>query len=231
MGGKTAEEIHIGKVRIALETAVDWLRDYTDAENNKTRSSPYAYPAYDDYERDNNLPNQLTDADLLAPVLLNVGLSIRAFYGLQRIKPALNEGLASSHLQHPLADLDDLQIAATVRPLYGVLDDSQNRPRGVKATTLSKILHRKAPQCLVLHDKWVRACYVGDQAPVPRAKKRSWADYMTAITTAIANDIRDQPSEFAQLDAATDTPGRLSQVRLLDILAWKSQGNPSLAAY
>jgi hypothetical protein len=89
---------------------------------------------------------------------------------------------------------------------------------------LSKILHRKAPQSLVLHDRWVWACYVGDSGPVPRARDRSWADYMTAVTTAIGEDIRTQSHAFAQLDAATGARGQLSYVRLLDILAWKSQG-------
>ena len=47
----TAEHVRVGKVQIALETAVDSVRDYTDAEVNATRPDPYAYPAYDEYER------------------------------------------------------------------------------------------------------------------------------------------------------------------------------------
>lgn len=83
----------------------------------------------------------------------------------------------------------------------------------------------------MLHDRWVRACYVGDGGPVPRADDRSWADYMTAITAAIGHDIRTQRSAFEVLDAATSTPGALTSVRLLDILAWMSQGKtPSEAA-
>jgi hypothetical protein len=227
MSTETAEKIRVGKVRIALRTAVDWVRDYTDASNT-TRSAPYAYPAYDLYEQENNDPRRLSDADLLAPVLLNVRLSIRAFYSLQRIRGAVENGLANEDLQRPLAEFDESErIAGMVKPLYRPLDDMEGEHSGVEGTTLSKVLHRKAPQSLVLHDKWVHACYVGDSGPVPPARRgsRSWADYMTAITIAIGEDIRNQPDEFAQLDAATGAPGRLSQVRLLDILAWKSQGN------
>jgi hypothetical protein len=225
MSAKMAEKVRVGNVQIAQETAVGWVRDYTDAERNTARPNPYAYPAYDEYERENNDPRRLTDADLLAPVLLNVGLSIRAFYGLQRIRGTLEKGLANEDLRRPLAEIDNPErVAGMVKPLYGVLDNSQTKPWGVKGTTLSKILHRKAPQSLVLHDKWVRACYVGDNGPVPRARDRSWADYMVAVTTAIGEDIRTQPGAFAQLDAATGAAGRLSHVRLLDILAWKSQG-------
>jgi hypothetical protein len=38
---------------------------------------------------------------------------------------------------------------------------------------------------------------------------------MTAITLAIRDDIRSQPDAFELLDAATSSPGQLTQVRLL----------------
>ena len=112
-----------------------------------------------------------------------------------------------------------------VRPLYEVLDETP-RPHGVLHTTLSKILHRKRRQSIVLHDRWIRACYLGTDT-VPHADHRPFADYMVAITTAIGADIREQPEAFAALDAATSTPGDLTPVRLLDIVAWKSRGTSS----
>jgi hypothetical protein len=225
------DHVRIGGVQIHLDTAEQWVRDYTDAAANSTRSAPYAYPAYDEYNSEHNDPHRLTDADLLAPVLLNVGLSIRSFYGLQRLRDRLEDGLANNDLRRPLAEIEDLRcISAMVKPLYGVLDDPGAKPWGVEGTTLSKVLHRKASQSLVLHDRWVRACYVGDDSPVPFARSRTWADYMTAITAAISEDIRTQPAAFARLDAATGKPGRLSHVRLLDILAWKSRGESAASA-
>ena len=94
----------------------------------------------------------------------------------------------------------------------------------MKATTLSKVLHRKRPNSIVLHDKWVNACYVGTDGPVARTKNRSWAEYMVAITLAIGHDIRTQQDKFKMLDQAASSPGELTQVRLLDIVAWRSKG-------
>ncbi len=213
-------------MQIPLATAVAWLRDYTNEEKTIGSSAPYAYPAYDRYAEATNDPLRLTDGDLLAPVLLNVRLSVRSFYALQRCRQHLQEGLANEDLALPLAEIEDPErITAMVKPLYTALDDPASKPWGVKGTTLSKVLHRKRPQSLVLHDVWVHACYVGDDGPVPRANERSWADYMTAVTHAIGNDIRSQQAKFDQLDKAADKPGALSHVRLLDILAWKSQGH------
>lgn len=136
----------------------------------------------------------------------------------------LEEALRHPGLERPLDEADAATVTATVAPLYAVLDDPTTKPWNANATTLSKVLHRKRPHALVLHDRWVQACYLGDGGPVPRAEERSWADYMTAITTAIGHDIRTQRSAFEALDAATSTPGELTPVRLLDILAWMSQG-------
>lgn len=222
----TGETLRVGAVSIAFTTAQEWVRTYTTRDT--TGAQPYAYPAYDLYQPDDNPPDRLTDADLLAPGLLNVPVKIRSFYGLQRIRPELEKALAHPGLDTPLTEADPDTIADTVGPLYEVLDDPDTKPWGVEGTTLSKILHRKRPRTLVLHDKWVRACYVGTtgEHPVPQVQQRSWAEYMTLITGAIAEDLRTQTATFAALDALTPVPGELSDVRLLDILAWTSQGRP-----
>jgi hypothetical protein len=219
-----ANDIRIGGVSVPFATAQRWVGEYTSVENSWS-TNPYAYPAYDRYEGERNDPRRLTDADLLAPGLLNVPVKIRSYYGLQRVRHDLEAGLANDDLGLALAEIDDpTRVAAMVRPLYGVLDDPRRRPWNVNATTLSKVLHRKRPQSLVLHDKWVNACYVGDHGPVGRAKDRTWADYMVEITVAIGNDIRNQLQVFQLLDESTSVPGELTHVRLLDILAWKSRG-------
>jgi Family of unknown function (DUF6308) len=226
MSTKAEGDIRVGHVQVPMATATGWVRDYTNAEKNTTGSAPYAYPAYDRYSKVSNDPLLLTDGDFLAPVLLNVRLSIRSFYALQRSREVLEECLANEDLARPLAEIEDPdRIDAMVKPLYAVLDDPATKPWGVEGTTLSKVLHRKRPQSLVLHDVWVRACYVSDNGPVPRARKRSWADYMAAVTRAIGDDIRTQKTQFERLDEASREPGELSPVRLLDILAWKSQGH------
>ena len=218
------EQIRVGKVRVSLGTATAWVAQYTRAERAGSRS-PYSYPAYDLFEKDHNERFRLSDADLLAPGLLNVPVKVRSYYGLLRIRPRLEQALANQDLEVPLAEIDSpARIAEMVKPLYAVLDDPDEKPWGVNGTTLSKVLHRKRPQSVVLHDRWVRACYVGKDAPVPKDKSRSWADYMAALTWAIGDDLRAQAEQFKALDAATSCPGQLSQVRLLDIVAWTSKG-------
>lgn len=226
-----ADDVRIGGVSVPLATAQRWVGEYTSVQN-ASAANPYAYPAYDRYERERNDPRRLRDADLLAPGLLNVPVKIRSYYDLQRIRADLEAGLANDDLGVALAEIDDpVRVAAMVKPLYRVLDDPQRRPWNVNATTLSKVLHRKRPNSLVLHDKWVNACYVGANGPVERVQNRSWADYMVEITRAIGYDIRTQREAFNLLDEATSAPGELTHVRILDILAWKSKGaTPSEAA-
>ena len=168
---------------------------------------PYAFPAYDCYDGGTAEPDRLTDGDLLAPGLLNVPVKIRSFYGLQRVRGRLEEALRQPILERPLADVEDPEgLRTAVRALYDVLDDPNMRPWGVGGTTLSKVLHRKRPHSVVLHDRWVHACYVGDGAPVPRAPDRTWADYMVLITNAIRGDIVSQPEAFGGLRAAAGEP-------------------------
>lgn len=224
MRASALEHVRVGCVSIPVATAQQWVAEYTDIANVIAKK-PYAFPAYDRYESNRNDPLHLTDADLLAPGLLNVPIKIRSYYGLQRIRSEIEAGLANPDLEKPLAYLDspDL-IASVVKPLYAPLDDPQRKPWNVNATTLSKVLHRKRPECLVLHDTWVRKCYVGPSGPIAQAVGRSWADYMTEITVAIGNDIRTQQDAFSMLDAAMGSSEKLSYVRLLDIVAWMSQG-------
>lgn len=219
----TVDVVRVGQFPIELATAVDWVRAYTDAESNRTARKPFAYPAYDCFGRDSNHPGTLTDGDLLAPMLLNVGISIRSYYGLQLVRSQLESVLADDELAKDLAKLSDDTIMATAAGIYKVLDE-ESAPFGIQGTTLSKIVHRKRPASLPLHDIWVRTCYVGHDAPVPlvpKGQKRTWAEYMGLISVAIAEDLRSQEDAFHQLQAqslATAPP--LTDLRLLDILAW-----------
>ncbi len=217
-------QVRVGHVEISLDTAAAWIAEYTDVNVNVSSDRPYAFPAYDRYDGGTTERDTLTDGDLLAPVLLNVQVKIRTFYGLQRIRSVLEAGLAHPALEEPLATADFDDVAAAVRALYGVLDEDE-APWGLGGTTLSKVLHRKRPHALVLHDRWIWNCYVGEGALVPSARRgtRSWADYMVLVTEAIGNDIASQPEAFARLRKATSE--EVSDVRLLDILAWKSKGD------
>ncbi len=215
------DHVRVGGVSISMRVAAAWIHQYTDPRHIGS-TTPYAFPAYDRYQAVDRAPLSLSDADLLAPVLLNVAPSLRAYYALQRVRPRLEAALAHPLLEQPLAGLSEGEIDEVVGPLYSVLDDPAARPWGVGGTTLSKILHRKRPEPLVLHDQWVRACYVGEGRPVPATRRRTWGDYMTLVSTAIWQDLRTQASIFEQL--SQEVRGELSHVRLLDILAWRSRG-------
>ena len=212
--------VRVGQFEVPIDKAMSWVSAYTDGETNRVSPEPFAYPAYDRYNSHANDPAVLQDADLMAPGPLNVPVKIRSFYGLQSVRDELEAGLARSELANPMADLPDELIAELVGNLYAVLDDRGKKPWGVNATTLSKVLHRKRPASLALHDKWVQACYLGDHGPVLRVKTRSWAAYMVAVSHAIAKDLRGQPRQFEQLQTACNAQPALSDLRLLDILAW-----------
>lgn len=222
MDDQQVGDIRIGGLTIPFSKAKSWVAEYTGANDTNVKK-PFAYPAYDCYEVERNDPRRLTDADLLAPGLLNVPVKIRSYYGLQAIRDDLETALANEDLALPLADIDDPdRVVSMIKPLYSVLDGPR-RPWNVWATTLSKVLHRKRPESVVLHDRWVHACYAGKKGPVVRDKGRSWSDYMVAITLAIRHDVSTQRDAFVLLDEATGE-NRLTHVRLLDIVAWSSKG-------
>lgn len=215
-------DISIGQVSIPFDDALQWIREYTDPVRS-TSKNPFAYPAYDALDTGSDV-NHLNDGDLLACTLLNVRLSASAFYRFQSMRSDLQAGLASHH-DAPLVDLDSAEITAKVRALYDVLDAdrAEHGTRGQSGTTLSKILHRKHPESLPLHDKWVRQCYLGTEA-VPRVRTRSWADYMVLVTVGMKDDLLRHRSEFHALRNAVQGPSHLTDLRLLDILAWTSKG-------
>ena len=217
-----SDSLRIGRFTVELDVASEWVREYTDAETNASSNDPYAYPAYDGYESSSNEPGTLTDGDLLAPVLLNVDIGIRSYYGLKKVRTELESVLAEPRLAENLADLSDEEIAASATGIYEVLDGDM-APSGIGGTKLSKIVHRKRPASLALHDKWVHACYVGPDGPVVPARKgeRTWAEYMSQLTIAIATDLRSQRTEFSWLQerSLAESPP-LTDLRLLDILAW-----------
>lgn len=204
-----------------MDTATRLVTDYT-SRDERFAKSPYAYPAYDDYCK-HNAPDELTDADLLAPVLLNVQVKIRSFYDLQKARGRLQDGLKKIPRFVDLVDIEKREIEEMVSSLYKVLDCPDTKPWGVSVTTLSKILHRKRPESLVLHDKWVEKCYLGgNHGQFQAVKGRRKVDYMVALSLAIARDIKDQRELFDALAGSASCD--LTHVRILDILAWMSKG-------
>jgi hypothetical protein len=215
------DRINIGKFRdVSLAAAIEWIDSYTNGTKNRTSKNPYAYPAYDLFDADQNQPATLRDGDLLAPTLLNVSVTIRSFYALQARRERLEACLRHEDLARPLAELKNERIHQLIGPLFSVLDDPGGGPWGVGGTTLSKVLHRKRPASIPLHDSWVHACYVGDGAPLQADKSRSWAEYMSELAVAMATDLRENSQQFSLLQESSRAAPRLTDLRLLDILAW-----------
>lgn len=221
--GQAMEPIRVGVVTIPFPTADAWIQEYTDPKG-KNSTSPYAYPAYDFLDTA-SAPDEVNDGDLLAPVLLNVRPTASAFYRLQAIKSPLAVSLSHRALGEDLASLSDAQIRDAIRPVYAILDNERAEfgRRGLSGTTLSKVVHRKRPKALCLHDKWVEKCYVGDGRPVPQSKGRSWADYMVLLSIAMREDLTRDQEQFKQLRSSV-LGEPVSDLRLLDILAWRSKG-------
>lgn len=219
-----SELLRVGHAIVPFEQALSWTRPYLDAAQNRRTAKPFAFPAYDEYEVKHNDPERLSDADLLAPVLLNVGISIRSYYALQAIREPLNTVL------HDIGDLtlieaSDKQVSDLVSRSYSVLDHPATRPPGIKGTKLSKILHRKRPDFLVLHDTWVQNCYLGtNTVPVVERGRRTWTEYMVLISLAIRDDLVTQQDAWRELLAASSPTSEptTTLVRLLDIVAWRA---------
>lgn len=210
-----AARLRIGDREVAIGQAESWLRDYT--KGDRTLKRPYSFPAYDHYQPDSD-PGKLSDADLLAPMLLNVGMSVRAFYDLQKVTDRLEHGLAAIACDLILETATEGKVQESVAALYGVIDKRGDKPRDVRVTRLSKILHRKRPQFLVLNDRRVRTCY---QQTIEYPKKgRPWSQYMVDLSLAIRRDLRSQRTAFDLLATAVQSAGPISRVRLLDVLAW-----------
>jgi len=214
--GGDMTKLTIGNRTVALDTAIEWVRDYTSTPANPKK--PYAYPAYDTY--DTGASDLLVDADLLAPVLLNVRLSIAGYESLQRMTAMLNEKLA--HIA-PDASILDTSPLKSVGGLYTPLDE-RPRPHGIKGTTLSKVLHRKRPGFIPLFDREVRACYAeihgGTPARIPPDRSRSWSEYMGLIADEIRNDLLASRSGWDEVASANKGDHPITTLRCFDIVAW-----------
>ena len=197
----------VGSKSIAVETAVERVVEYVTSDD-------YLFGTYDSYCT-NNDPNVLADGDLLAPLLLNVQVSVRSYRKLQRWRPQLEQALA----QLPAVDLQDATEADIdrVAACFEVLD---GEPR--MGVTLAKVLHRKHPRLLPLYDRKVYACYVPER--VCAAKDRTWSDFIRLLAREMQVDLAGQREAWYDICSAANrervSQPRLTPLRALDVLAW-----------
>ena len=214
----------VGGHRIPMATAIEWTAAYFDEKANTEAAAakgrkPYAYPVYDRMDTGSGL-NQLNDGDLLAPLLLNVGPTIKAVFSLQAVRPRLEAVLASIPQG---ATLQAAVIKGSHREpfqaLGGLLDRVGGVP-GVGGTILMKILHRKRPLFIPLYDTQVYAAYCGttNGYPLHPNPKRTWAEFFTLLAESMAKDIDSQPEQWKSL--ASVAPDDVTLLRILDVVAW-----------
>jgi hypothetical protein len=211
-------EVRVGGARIPVDTALAWATMYLQPGHGI-----WAYPAYDGYQPSDT--PELSDADLLAPVLLNVRLSLRAYYGLQARRGDLDAILGRIDPEMSLASATDTDLQL-IGDLFRVLDDSPIH--GVRATILAKVLHRRRPSFVPLYDSHIRRCYQDRPdpltAPVPFVPGRGWADFMIELAGAMRKDLQEQETVWADIAQLASQPP-ITSLRALDIIGWFAGGH------
>jgi hypothetical protein len=211
--------LRVGGVEVDRDAALEHARRYL------TDGAGWAYPSYDGFDAE-HATGPLTDADFLAPILLNVNqLKIRTYEALQAQRQPLDEVLAHipPDLDLAVANADELNRLGS---LFGVLDGEGIH--GAQGTVLAKVLHRKRPHFIPLYDERVRAVYQRVPCgPVPRVRGRSWRAFMVVFAGAVQHDLREEAAFWARI--ADMAPGpTIPPLRALDIVAWWA-GRPGAA--
>jgi hypothetical protein len=205
-------KLHVGGRQIDRSEAMEFATTYL------TDGTGWGYPSYDDYER-RRARGPLTQADLLAPVLLNVGrtYNLKMYQALVNAIPRLQDHLDHIPADARLADAtaDELTLLGE---LFAVLDGQGLR--GSRGTVLAKILHRKRPDFIPLYDKYVDRVYRGPSpAPIQPDRRRTWREFMILFGRAVQRDLRAEQRFWEEVVALAPHPA-ISDVRALDIVAW-----------
>ena len=203
--------LRIGGVRIDRAQALDSARSYL------SRRDRFGYPAYDSFGSEGG-PWQISDADFVAPVLLNAEMNSRTFYALEAIRPHLEHWLADIPLDARLVEAGPDELAR-LGELFSVLD-SDDLPGNARGSILAKVMHRKRPAFIPLYDRFVDYCYRGaDDAPIAKDRKRSWQEFLPMLGQAIITDLTTGRVFFDEVAALATTPP-ITSLRALDIVAW-----------
>ncbi len=207
----SSNAIRIGGVEVDRDLALESARGYL------SRRDRFGYPAYDSFGSEGG-PWQVSDADLVAPVLLNAEMNSRTFYALAGIRDHLDRWLVTVPLDARLVEAGPPELAS-LGELFSVLD-SQDLPVDARGPILAKVMHRKRPAFIPLYDRFVDYCYRGaDNAPIPKNRKRGWREFLPLLGRAIIDDLVESREFFDTVAALAQGPV-ITPLRALDVVAW-----------
>ena len=203
--------VRIGGVEVERELALESASSYL------SRRDRFGYPAYDSFGSEGG-PWQISDADLVAPVLLNAEMNSRTFYALEGIRDHLESWLVNVPLDARLIEAGPAELAQ-LGELFSVLD-SDDLPVDARGPLLAKVMHRKRPAFIPLYDRFVDYCYRGaDNAPIPKDRKRGWRAFLPLLGQGIIDDLQAGQDFFQQVAGLAKGPV-ITPLRALDIVAW-----------
>jgi len=207
---RSASELRIGGVEIDRVKALHSARSYL------SRRDRFGYPAYDSFGSDG--PWRISDADFVAPVLLNAEMNSRTFYALEAIRHHLERWLVDIPLDARLVEAGPTELQR-LGDLFSVLD-SDDLPVDARGSILAKVMHRKRPAFVPLYDRFVDYCYRGaDNAPVSKDRKRTWKEFLPLLGQAIIDDLTSGQEFFREVAGLANDPV-ITTLRALDIVAW-----------
>ena len=203
--------LRVGGVEIDRALALDSAHSYL------SRRDRFGYPAYDSFGSEGG-PWQISDADFVAPVLLNAEMNSRTFYALAAIRPHLERWLVDVPQDARLVEAGPAELEM-LGDLFSVLD-SDDLPVAARGAILAKVMHRKRPAFIPLYDRFVDYCYRGaDQAPIAMDRHRTWRQFLPLLGQAIIDDLSTSADFFQEVAALANGPV-ITPLRALDIVAW-----------
>ncbi len=207
----TPQPVRIGGIEVDRELALESARSYL------SRRDRFGYPAYDSFGSEGG-PWRVSDADLVAPVLLNAEMNSRTFYALEGIREHLERWLIGVPLDARLAEAGKAELDQ-LGELFSVLD-SDDLPVKARGSILAKVMHRKRPAFIPLYDRFVDYCYRGvENAPIPVDRTRGWRAFLPLLGQAIIDDLHTGGDFFDEVAALASGPV-ITPLRALDIVAW-----------
>ena len=214
--------VRIGGVEVERELALESARSYL------SRRDRFGYPAYDSFGSEGG-PWRVSDADLVAPVLLNAEMNSRTFYALEGIREHLEAGWSMFR-----------SMPGWSRPVRRNWPSSASCSRCWTPTIcrstpadrmLAKVMHRKRPAFIPLYDRFVDYCYrgVGERAH-PEGPQAGLARLPAAARPGHHRRPAGGSGLLREVAGLANGPV-ITPLRALDIVAWhagRSQIGPAI---